>query len=460
MYFQDIVDSFGMAAAVISVEDKQDGRYGEIRIVCANSMYKQIMGEKYRDNMIYSELIPKEPNFEDFCYRCAVKKQHLHAYVDVKAMGLWSDGTYIPLSESLDNGNIHYFAFYFEFTSGPESEKMSNVSMDSAAFVIQTCIKLRSSYDFCGSMEEVSKDIREKTDAFCSSIVLLDEEKNRSTVLCMKFKDDLASYNDYKDDLNHEVISSWKDSVSKHNIIIVKDENDMQALAEENPLWGKSLRNSGVQSLILAPFFQNNKILGYLFVTNFNTKRVVEIKELLELTSFFLSSAIANNNLMERLEFMSNVDLLTGLRNRNSMNYRVDLYLGDEKTVEPPFGVVFADLNGLKQINDNEGHAAGDILLKKAANLLNEVFGQYEIYRAGGDEFVIIAPNCPKDLFEKKVGELRAKSSYGSEVCFAIGSYWDKNGDNLRLSMHLADEAMYADKNNFYISHPEKTRRA
>lgn len=162
MDFQEIVDSYDMAAAVLSVEQKTDGHCGDIRIVKVNDKYRQIMGPGYHDNMIYSELLPREPNFEDFCFRCAVDKQHLHAYVDTKSMGVWTDGTYIPLSPEIDEGNIHYFMFFFEFTKGPESEKMSDVSMDSASFVIQTCIKLRKTNDFCGCMTAVNCDIQKK----------------------------------------------------------------------------------------------------------------------------------------------------------------------------------------------------------------------------------------------------------------------------------------------------------
>ena len=155
MDFQVLVDSCGMAAAVLSVEELADGHCGEIHIVRANSKYKQIMGPKYYDNMIYYELLPKEPNFEDFCFRCAVKKIHLHAYVDTKSMGLWTDGTYLPLDASVDNGNIHYMLFFFEFTKGPESDRMSDVSLDVAPFVIQTCINLRGSENFYASMNTV-----------------------------------------------------------------------------------------------------------------------------------------------------------------------------------------------------------------------------------------------------------------------------------------------------------------
>ncbi|MBB5225412.1 GGDEF domain-containing protein [Treponema ruminis] len=459
MDFQSIVDSYEMAAAVLSVEDKGEGRYGDIRIVRANSMYRKIMGEGYHDDMIYYELIPKESKFEDFCYRCAVHKQHLHAYVDTKSMGVWTDGTYIPLSRNLDQGNIHYFMFFFEFTKGPEADALSDVSMDSATFVIKTCIKLRQSNEFCSCMSAVNCDIQEKTDSFCSSIVLVDEERDKSAILCAKFRNDCAKIEDFKEQLTHQVIFSWKDTVKDRDNIIVKDEHDMDELEKINPLWAKSLRAADVKSLILVPLCRMDKILGYWFVTNFNTDRLIEIKEVIELVSFFISAEVANNNLMERLEFMSNVDLLTGLRNRNSMNYRVDLFVSGERKVPAPFGVIFADLNGLKQANDTGGHIAGDALLKKAGNLLSEVFDKDEIYRAGGDEFVVITPDCAKEQFERKVEEIRKKASYGCEVCFAIGSHWDEKGENLRLAMHLADEAMYADKNKFYEEHPDKARR-
>ena len=72
-------------------------------------------------------------------------------------------------------------------------------------------------------------------------------------------------------------------------------------------------------------------------------------------------------------------------------------------------------------------------------------FGEYEIYRSGGDEFVVIVQQCPKEEFEKKTEELRAESGYGSDVCLAIGTSWTTDGKELRYCMHIADEAMYAD---------------
>ena len=115
-------------------------------------------------------------------------------------------------------------------------------------------------------------------------------------------------------------------------------------------------------------------------------------------------------------------------------------------------------MNGLKQCNDNDGHGAGDRLLQKAAKLIKKHFEDYEIYRSGGDEFVIFAPGCGKDEFERRITSLRAESGYGAEVSLAIGSDWTSEGDDLHRCMRLADEAMYADKNEFYRQHPDKRR--
>ena len=455
MDFQKFVDSFEMATAVLSVEKKGADQWGDIRIVCANAMYKNIMGNGFHDNMKYDELISKERKFEDFCYRCAVKKLHLHAYVDTQSMGVWTDGTYIPLSG--EDGNLSYCAFFFEFTNGPEAERMSDVSAQTAPLVIQTCIKLRGG-KFYESMNTVIADIQRITDSFCSCIIMIDKKKEKTAFLCSKFRNDEACIEDFADKLPYELIATW-DNTIQNGILIIKDEYDMAELKKRNEAWVESLTAAQVKSAIVVPLTLAQATMGYLFITNFDTEKFVEIKEFIELTGYFLSAEIANNNLLEQLEYMSNVDLLTGINNRNAMNARVDWFITGQRTVHAPFGILFADLNGLKQRNDTEGHEAGDKLLKDAAQILKDVFGEQEIYRAGGDEFVVIAPACPEDVFNHKVSELRAKTSGDCDVSFAIGTHWSADGQNLRQSMHLADEAMYADKEAYYKKNTNKIRR-
>ncbi len=140
------------------------------------------------------------------------------------------------------------------------------------------------------------------------------------------------------------------------------------------------------------------------------------------------------------------------------MNARVDYHVRQEQLVKAPFGIIFADLNGLKLCNDKGGHEEGDRLLVNAAALLKKHFANDEIYRSGGDEFVVIVSGCTKEDFEKRVQALKKESSYGNTVSFAVGSFWSDRSEKLRECMHKADEAMYEDKKEFYRQHPEKAR--
>ena len=123
-------------------------------------------------------------------------------------------------------------------------------------------------------------------------------------------------------------------------------------------------------------------------------------------------------------------------------------------------GVIFADLNGLKGINDNEGHVAGDKLLKDAAAALREVFSENEIFRAGGDEFSIIVSGITEDELAQKIQAVRDASKHYDRVSFALGGSVQKEKKNVRTALRKADENMYSDKKLYYDSHPEKNRRA
>ena len=160
---------------------------------------------------------------------------------------------------------------------------------------------------------------------------------------------------------------------------------------------------------------------------------------------------------LQRLEYLSNVDMLTGVFNRNCMNVNVDELSLKLEFVPTPFNVAFCDLNGLKSINDNGGHGEGDKLLIDAANVLKEVFPDDKIYRAGGDEFNIISFS-PKEEFERKIEILKERACDPDWLYFAVGYYHDEEGRNLRLAMRYADERMYKDKDKFYEKYPDKRR--
>ena len=106
-------------------------------------------------------------------------------------------------------------------------------------------------------------------------------------------------------------------------------------------------------------------------------------------------------------------------------------------------------------INDNSGHLEGDRFLKTVAAVLRQVFIDDEIYRAGGDEFMILTINDTREEFDNKLREIREISESQSKANMAIGSFFDDTDLDIRKALHKADEDMYQDKQEYYSRHPE-----
>ena len=141
------------------------------------------------------------------------------------------------------------------------------------------------------------------------------------------------------------------------------------------------------------------------------------------------------------------------------MNERVDKIVSGEVKAPEKMGIAFADLNGLKTVNDDEGHEAGDKLLSRAASLLKIAFGDYEIYRAGGDEFVVLCPDITEEKLAELADQLRTLTGTTSDVRFAVGTVHAAGKYDICKAMQTADERMYKDKEEYYRLHPEKDRR-
>ena len=196
-----------------------------------------------------------------------------------------------------------------------------------------------------------------------------------------------------------------------------------------------------------------------MWAINFNTDDTVKIKETLELTTFFIASEISNYQLLQRLHVLSETDLLTGVKNRNAMNTMVNEIVEGTSKIKAPYTVVFADLNGLKKMNDENGHGAGDNLLKEAASIMQSVFFDGEVYRAGGDEFMTIVPGLREDELARRLERLIRQAEATGIVHFAIGACEVNGNEDIRDAMRIADEKMYLDKKSYYETYPERKYR-
>ena len=156
--------------------------------------------------------------------------------------------------------------------------------------------------------------------------------------------------------------------------------------------------------------------------------------------------------LIERIEQSADVDPLTNLGNRRSYEQALASL---DNTSSLPFSVILGDINYLKNVNDNQGHAAGDKLLRTIAQILsNACPAGMHAYRIGGDEFVMLLPRTSTANAESIIANIHETIAQSNErsqgdISIALGvATKETNEQNIFEYITLADSNMYLNKQN------------
>ncbi len=455
-FFKSMVNLCNMPCAVMSVEKNEDGTVGEIRTVAANDSFS--MTHEDVEGQLYTQKLPKDPKFEDVVYNAAWKGTPYHSYLDTTRLyGYWTENIIIPLTHD-ESTNVGYCQFIYNLTKEMDSGRYSIIPPDIATFVIRTCLNLRKEEDFYSSMEVVARDIREFTDSFATGILTISREIDRFEVVAGSVRNNVLSIMDVFADVPYDVVESWEELVSDTDCIMIRNEEDLNLLEGKSPAWVKTLRDTHVTNLCLVPFIHQNTIIGYLYISNFNAEKISRFKDTIELVSFFLSSEAAHHLFIDKLKSLSNVDVRTGVLNRNAMNTKVDELAVQLRYDPKPFSVAFCYLNTLKTINTRDGHDAGNNLLKDAGKILKEIFRGDYVYRSSGDEFAVISTGSTEEEFIAKVEKLKEVASDPEWVYFTVGYYTDTSEGKLHSAMHYANEYEREFRDDFFYNNPDMVK--
>ena len=466
MDYQSWIEGINGLASLYSFDVLDDGSFSEIRLMAVN---KQNVG-MLQMNPNAPEFYPGIPyrnywmdlNFESFVYKCGSTGQPLYSYVN--ARGVWLKGFYLPVKdteftgEDTEPSKTFYCLYVISYSDKVESESMSQKSSDVASSVMEISIKLHETPDFYQSMAAAAREIKKICGAEKCSLYTVDQNRRTCSFIGVDGINDkyLESFASEMGRTPYEVAEAWERDLALSDCLLL---GDLKVIEQRDPEWYSSLLMNDIHNIILYAVRSNQTLVGFIWAANYDVDATDKIKETLELCSFLLAAVIYNHQLLARLEVKSMVDELTQLKSRNALNERLETYSSGTPDSPKTCGVIFADLNGLKVVNDRLGHEAGDKLLIKAASILKIGFGDWEIYRAGGDEFVILCPGIEEDEMEKQLLAVRALADNTADVSFAFGTAYCTDS-NIQDAIQTADERMYKDKAEYYRSHPEKERRA
>jgi diguanylate cyclase (GGDEF)-like protein len=220
------------------------------------------------------------------------------------------------------------------------------------------------------------------------------------------------------------------------------------------PRW--FLKDPQIRSSIYAPMVVQRRPIGVLSAFRGKVNGFTDADlNLLTVVARYLAGAVEVARLHEQLKVLAATDSLTGLANRRTFLERLQGEISRSRRAGYEFAIVLLDLNGFKTVNDVYGHAAGDRVLIRVAEVLAQAIRQADTAaRFGGDEFMLLFPESSRAEATEILERLRGVSIFvpdraGSRarITFAWGlAAWPRDGEDTEKLLQVADHQLYAMK--------------
>lgn len=241
------------------------------------------------------------------------------------------------------------------------------------------------------------------------------------------------------------LLDVWFREFEKSKNIIIAD---VEAYKEVSQDVYDVLIPQKIHSLVAGPIEINGRYIGFYGVDNPPVENLTSIANLIDIMDFVISMMIRLRDNSRTIENMAITDQLTGCKNRMALKWAYDNAYEKEQSI----GVVMCDLNGLKKVNDQYGHEAGDKYICDAADILRECFGEDGVYRLGGDEFAVVCLNTDEETMVAQISKTKMYSDL-KKVRMALGyAYRSSSHEPFSNILREADRKMYMEKQAYYAS--------
>ncbi len=243
----------------------------------------------------------------------------------------------------------------------------------------------------------------------------------------------------------------WIEMFKQQKDIVIEN---IESLKEKQRAEYEFLKKQDIQSVIMVSIEKGGLLAGSIGLDNPDPNLMSNAVTFLETLRYFVMLAIRRYEDEKMLQRLSYVDTLTSFYNRNRFIEDIEKIEKETNSI----GVIYLDINGLKEVNDRFGHLSGDNLLKRCADIIQKSIEKGSFYRIGGDEFVVICQTIDEEEFLSYVNHLKEHFAQINDCKAAIGYKWSDSSQNIKKLINIADELMYQDKQSFYEQH-DMTRR-
>ncbi len=430
------------ACCIFKVLTDPFGTVKDMLFLFANEKYAKMAGKSTAEligSTFYTTVTNQDEDWIRFSYQAAILRQSSINRTYNSQFDKWFEFWAVPVHKK------GFCAFIIHDVTADKRDEENRTYESNTNKLVIDCAKAISTSDFNKGMKRVLKKIGQAVEADRVYAVRTKDaySKDYYEWVSKSCPNDFSAKKVFE---QFDLVPILTKRLGRNNVFFM---NDTASLLDKYPeLYTEHLAGN-CSRFIVAKLKDKDELIGFLVAVNFKLELHMDMATVMETVAVFISSQIKNHELNEELLYLGGHDALTGLGNRYSLNQTVDLL----SELSDSVGVCYSDINGLKTINDEKGHEAGDKVICNVGNVFSSVFKKKYCYRIGGDEFIAIVPDIDKDKFDEMVEKLKSKIK---DSAIAIGHVWTKDSSEINKCIKKADEAMYKDKASYYKAHERR----